>query len=107
MREYLKDYNILPNYLGYHFDFKHHQDNLEFICSGFNNQILNFILEVVNKFVKMKDDAHLEYYFEEARKTLLEDMDSYMIDEEVDIVSELNALMFTNTMQRRIIQEQL
>lgn len=37
VKEYLVAYSVLPNHLGYQFRFQHHQDSLEFTCSGYNN----------------------------------------------------------------------
>lgn len=107
VKEYLIDYNILPNHLGYQFDFKHHQDNLEITCSGFNNQMLSYISEVMQKFINLKDEPNLEFYFDEARESLLWSLRTYAIDDEIDIMSEFDALIFTNRFQRKILYEQL
>jgi len=67
--------------------------------------MLSFINEVIQKFIKMKDDPNLEYYFNEARKSLLKSLETITVDDEIDILPEFDALMFTNRMQRKILNQ--
>lgn len=55
----------------------------------------------------MKDDPDLEYHFKEAREQLLVSLGSVMNHEEIEILSEFNAMIFTNKVQRRILFDQL
>lgn len=69
--------------------------------------MLSYISDVLQKFINLKKDPNLEYYFNEARDSLLGSLRTYTTDDEIDIMSEFNALIFTNRVQRSILYDQL
>jgi hypothetical protein len=69
--------------------------------------MLSYISDVLQKFINLKGDPNLEYYFNEARDSLLWSLRTYTIEDEIDILAEFNALIFTNRVQRKILYDQL